>query len=173
MKTKLALAAVCIAFLTTAPAASAQLGFEDSRPKLDSSKMDKYIKSYQDAVKYYQKGQLKLAEKELTDFLDHVGEHAGANFLMGMVQVQQGDLEKARTSFVATVKLDPKMAAPHGWLGAIEAVLGNPSAAATQKAALEQMKADCAGTCPKAAEIAEGIQRIDENVAAAAAPKPS
>jgi predicted Zn-dependent protease len=174
MKTKLAQAAVCIAFLTMAPAASAQYGITDGRPKIDSTKMDKYIKSYQDAVKYYQKGQLKLAEKELTEFLNNVGEHAGANFLMGMVQVQQGDLVKARSSFITTVKLDPTMVAPHGWLGAIEAVLGNPSGAAAQKAALEQMKAQCAGTCPKAGEIAEGIQRIDDNVAAAAAPaKPS
>jgi TolA-binding protein len=172
MKTKLAQAAVCIAFLTMAPAVFAQDGLT-ARPRIDSSKMDRYIKSYQDAVKYYQTGQLNLAEKELKDFLDKVGEHAGANFLMGMVQVQQGNLEKARTSFRTTVKLDPTMVSPHGWLGAIEAALGNPAAAATQKAALEQMKAECAGTCPKAAEIAEGIQRIDENVAAAAAPKPS
>jgi hypothetical protein len=88
---------------------------------------------------------------------------------MGMVQVQQGNLEKARTSFKVTVRLDPSMVSPKGWLGAIEAALGNPAAAAEQKAALEKLSAACAGTCPKAGEIAEGIQRIDENVAAAAA----
>ena len=131
------------------------------------------IKSYQDAVKYYQNGQMGLAEKELENFLGKVGEHAGGNFLMGMVQVQQGDLDKARTSFKTTVKLDPTMVAPKGWLGAIEAALGNPAGAAAQKAELEKLKAACAGTCPKAAEIAEGIQRIDENVAAAAAQKPN
>jgi TolA-binding protein len=155
---QVAACAVLVAF--AAPSAFAQI---------DLSKMDKHIKSYEDAVKYYQSGQFGLAERELKTFLDNVGQHAGANFLMGMVQVQQGDLEKARTSFQATVKIDPTMVAPRGWLGAIEAALGNPSAAAVQKAELEKMNAACAGTCPKAADIAQGIQRIDENVAAAAA----
>jgi TolA-binding protein len=140
-------------------------------PNIDQTKMDDSIRSYQDAVKYYQAGQLGLAEQELEKFLGRVGEHAGGNFLMGMVQVQQGNLEKARTSFRTTVKLDPTMVAPHGWLGAIEAALGNPAAAAQPRAALEKMKAECAGTCPKAAEIAQGIQRIDENVAAASQPR--
>jgi TolA-binding protein len=150
-----------------APTAWAQ---ESARaPNINQSKMDSSIRSYQDAIKYYQAGQIGLAEKELEKFLGSVGEHAGGNFLMGMVQVQQGNLEKARTSFKVTVRLDPSMVSPKGWLGAIEAALGNPAAAAEQKAALEKLSAACAGTCPKAGEIAEGIQRIDENVAAAAA----
>ena len=140
-------------------------------PNIDQSKMDNSIRSYQDAIKYYQAGQMGLAEKELEKFLGSVGEHAGGNFLMGMVQVQQGNLEKARTSFKVTIKLDPAMVAPKGWLGAIEAALGNPAGAAEQKAALEKLSAECAGTCARAADIAEGIQRIDENVAAAAQPQ--
>jgi TolA-binding protein len=173
VNTKLMRAAACAALLAlAAPGSLAQDGLT-ARPNADSSKMDKHIKSYQDAVKYYQSGQFKLAEKELISFLDKVGEHAGGNFIMGMVQVQLGDLEKARTSFRIAVKLDPTMVAPHGWLGAIEAALGNPKAATDRKAVLVKMQADCAGTCPKAGDIAEAIQRIDENVAAAAAPKPS
>jgi Tfp pilus assembly protein PilF len=153
-----------------APASFAQQRL-DARPKQDISKMDRYVKSYQDAVKYYQTGQTKLAETELKKFLDGVGEHAGGNLMMGLVQVDLGDLEKARTSFRAAVRLDPEMVAPHGWLGAVEAALGNPEAAMEQKAALEKMSAACNGACPKAAEIAQGIQRIDENVAAAAQPQ--
>jgi hypothetical protein len=60
------------------------------------------------------------------------------------------------------------MVSPHGWLGALEAVLGDPAAAQAQRAELEKMKAACAETCPKAAEIATELQRIDENVAMAA-----
>ncbi len=145
------------------------------QPRAEIDKMDDSIKSYQDAVRYYQSGQFKLAEKELTDFLGKVGEHAGGNFMMGLTQVQLGDLEKARSSFRTTVNLDPAMVAPRGWLGAIEVVLGNPQAAADQRAVLAKMHEDCKGTCPKAADIAQGIQRIDENVAAASTPaaKPS
>jgi TolA-binding protein len=169
MKTRLMRAATCVALLmTAAPAALAQ-GGSGGQPKPNIDKMDRYIKSYQDAVKYYQTGQFKLAEKELLSFLEHVGEHAGGNFLMGLVQIELQDLEKARTSFRTAVKLDATMVAPHGYLGAVEAVLGNPQGAVAQKAALEKMKADCAGKCPKASEIDQAIQRIDENVAEAAA----
>jgi tetratricopeptide (TPR) repeat protein len=148
----------------TAPAAAQEL--VKRAPNIDQSKMDDSIRSYQDAVKYYQNGQLGLAEQELQKFLSKVGEHAGGNFLMGLVQAQQGNLEKARTSFRTTVKLDPSMVAPKGWLGAVEAALGNLPGAAAQKAELDKLNAACAGSCPKAAEIAQAIQRIDENVAA-------
>jgi Tfp pilus assembly protein PilF len=170
MHIKVILILAAVGGSTLAPASFAQEGIA-ARPKQDIAKMDRYVKSYQDAVKYYQSGQTKLAEQELRKFLDGVGEHAGGNFMMGLVQVDLGDLEKARTSFRTAVKLDPEMAAPHGWLGAVEAALGNPQAAMEQKAALEKMSAACNGTCPKAADIAQGIQRIDENVAAAAQPQ--
>jgi len=174
MRMKLMQAAACaVALALAAPTALAQ-SLSERAPNIDQSKMDDSIRSYQDAVKYYQGGQIGLAEKELEKFLGKVGEHAGGNFLMGMVQVQQGNLEKARTSFKTTVKLDPAMVSPKGWLGAIEAALGNLPGAAAQKAELEKLKAACAGTCPKAAEIAQEIQRIDENVAAVTqAQKPS
>jgi predicted Zn-dependent protease len=165
MRMNLMQAAACAVLLAlAAPAAFAQ--GSSRAPNIDQSKMDDSIRSYQDAVKYYQSGQIGLAEKELEKFLGKVGEHAGGNFLMGMVQVQQGNLEKARTSFKTTVKLDPAMVSPKGWLGAIEAALGNLPGAAAQKGELEKLKAACAGTCPKSAEIDEGIQRIDANVAA-------
>jgi TolA-binding protein len=169
---KLMQAAACAVLVSVAALPAAGQELVKRAPNIDSSKMDESIRQYQDAVKYYQAGQLNLAEKELEKFLGKVGEHAGGNFLMGMVRVQQGDFEKARTSFRTTVKLDPAMVSPHGWLGAIEAVLGNPEAAQAQRAELEKMKTACGETCPKAAEIATELRRIDENVAMAARGKP-
>jgi uncharacterized protein HemY len=168
MRFKLVQAAACAVLLSFAAAPASAQQLVKRAPNIDSSKMDDSIKQYQDAVKYYQTGQFNLAEKELEKFLGKVGEHAGGNFLMGMIRVQQGDFEKARTSFRTAVKLDAAMVSPHGWLGAVEAVLGNPSAAQAQKAELEKMKAACGETCPKAAEIATEIRRIDENIAMAA-----
>jgi hypothetical protein len=170
MLMKLMQAVACIVLVALAAPAFAQ--GSTRAPNIDQSKMDDSIKSYQDAVKYYQAGQLGLAEQELEKFLGRVGEHAGGNFLMGMVQAQQGDLEKSRTSFRTAVKLDPAMVGPKGWLGAVEAALGNLPGAAAQKAELEKLAAACAGTCPKAGEIAQGIQRIDDNVAAVSQPRP-
>jgi tetratricopeptide (TPR) repeat protein len=166
MNTLLAAAGAALLSFGALPAIAQSTTGVVRAPNIDQSKMDESIRSYQDAVKYYQTGQLGLAEKELEKFLGKVGEHAGGNFLMGLVQAQLGNLEKARTSFKTTVKLDPDMVAPKGWLGAVEAALGNLPEAAVQKAELEKLQASCAGSCPKAAEIAQGIQRIDENVAA-------
>jgi hypothetical protein len=45
--------------------------------------------------------------------------------------------------------------------------------AAEQKTALEKMKADCAGACPKAGEIDTALERVAQNMAAAAQPQPS
>lgn len=59
-------------------------------------------------------------------------------------------------------------ASPRGYLGAVEAFSGNQQGALEQKTALEKMKADCAESCPKAAEIAQALQRVEENMAAAA-----
>lgn len=168
MRTKLMQAAACALVLAFAAAPAPAQSLTQRAPNIDSSRMDQHIKRYQDAVKYYQEGKIKQAENELEKFLGSVGEHAGGNFLMGMVRIQQQDFEKARTSFRTTVKLDPAMVSPKGWLGAVEAVLGNKAAALEQKAELEKMKAACAGTCPKASEIDLEIQRIDDNLAAPA-----
>jgi TolA-binding protein len=165
MRMKLMQAAACVVLLAfAAPSAFGQ------RTTPDVSRMDAHVKSYQDAVRYYQSGQFELARTELKKFLDNVGQHAGANFLMGMTQAQLGELEESRKYFRDAVKYDPTMVSPKGWLGAVEAALGNSSAANAQKAELEKLKAACAGTCPKAAEIAQEIQRIDDNLAAAAQP---
>jgi len=172
MKWNLALAALCAA-LAVAPGVSAQISRAAPQPKVNQDKMDDSIKKYQDAVRHYQAGQYKQAEKELQDFLGRVGEHAGGNFMMGLVQLELQNMDKARTSFRTAVNLDPTMVAPRGYLGAIEAFSGNMQGAADQKTALEKMKADCAGTCPKAAEIDTALERVVQNMAAASQPQPS
>jgi len=159
-------ASACVVVLSFSAVPAPAQELVPRTPGLNSSKMDDSIKSYQDALKYYQTGQLKLAEKELEKFLGKVGQHAGGNFLMGMIRIQQNDFEKARTSFRVAVKLDPALVSPHGWLGAVESALGNPQAALAQKAELEKMKAACVEPCAKAADIALEIRRIDETMAA-------
>jgi len=166
-------ASACIVLLSLAAAPAPAQDLVPRTPGLDSSKMDASIKQYEDALKYYKTGQLGLAEKELQKFLGKVGQHAGGNFLMGMIRIQQNDFEKARTSFRAAVKADPAMVSPHGWLGAVESALGNPAVALEQKAELEKIKAACVAPCPKAADIDLEIRRIDETMAAQTQAKPN
>jgi predicted Zn-dependent protease len=164
--------AICAALLAPS-AAFAQISRAAPQPKVNQDKMDDSIKDYQDAVRHYQAGQYKQAEKELQQFLGRVGEHAGGNFMMGLVQLELQNLDKARTSLRTAVNLDPEMVAPRGYLGAVEAFSGNMEGAADQKTALEKMKSDCAGTCPKAGEIDTALERVVQNMAAAAQPQPS
>ena len=170
MIAKLAQAATCLAFLAlVAPAASAQASTR--APNIDQTKYDETIRLYQDATKYYQAGNVQLAEQTLDKVLDKEGKFAGAYFLMGMVQIQKQDFNKARTAFRNAVKYDGKMASARGYLGALEAGLGNPKGAQEQREALVKLK-ECTGKgCPKAEDVDLEIQRIDENLAAAAAPK--
>jgi predicted Zn-dependent protease len=169
----LACALMCATTLAS-PAAFAQAPSRAApQPKANIDKMDNSIKKYQDATRHYQAGQFKLAEKELEEFLGRVGEHAGGNFMMGLVQIELQNMDKARTSFRTAVKLDPSMVAPRGYLGAIEAFSGNMPGAAERKTALEKMKTDCAGACPKAGEIDMALERVTQNMAAAAQPQPS
>src|SRR5689334_22421682 len=144
MIAKLAQALVCLAFLAlAAPAVSAQ-GSIGRAPEMDSSKYDEVIKLYQDATKYYQAGNFQLAEQTLNKVLDKEGKFAGAYFLMGMVQIQRQDFNKARTAFKSAVKYDGKMASARGYLGALEAGMGNPKGAQEQREALVKLK-ECTG----------------------------
>ncbi len=173
MNRTIAFAALSIALLLPSASLGQPPGMVADQPRVNTGRLDGSIKSYQDATKYYQAGQYKQAEMELEKFLAAVGEHAGGNFMMGLVQIGLQDIEKARTSFRAAVKSDPSMVAPRGYLGAVEAFLGNPKSAIEQKTALEKMATECGGNCPKAADITQALQRVEENLAAAAQPQPS
>lgn len=161
--TTLAAAGFCLAAIGAAFAQRAAL---PDQPRPQIGKMDDSIKSYEDAVKYYKAGDLERSRQELETFLGKVGEHAGGNFLMGMVLAQQGDLAKSKIYFANAVKFDPKMVSARGWLGAVNAALGDFPGAQAQRDALAQMDQDCAGKCPRAADIKEGLDRIDQNIAA-------
>lgn len=146
-----------------APSSVAQAS---TQPRQDTTRMDRHVQSYQDGIKYYQAGQLELARREFDSFLGAVGEHAGGNFMMGLVQLQLEDLEQAKKYLGLAVRYDGEMAAPRGYLGAIEYFLGNPDGGAAQRAALVEMHTRCNGTCENLAGIEEAIARIDANAAA-------
>jgi tetratricopeptide (TPR) repeat protein len=157
--------AAALALTVFAPGSYAQLV---TRPTLDTSRMDDAIKIYQDAVALYQKGEFKVAEKKLEDFLGRTADHAGGNFMMGLVQLELQDLDRSRIFLRNAVKYDPQMVSAKGYLGAIEYILGEPAKGQEQRAALAAMKTACAGACPKAADIDQAIERIDANAAALA-----
>ena len=87
-------------------------------------------------------------------------------FNAGFDAYRRKDLNQSLISFRAALQCDPKMVSAHGWLGAVDAATGDSAGAQTQRAALAQMQTECAGKCPKAADIQQELEHIDQNVAA-------
>ncbi len=157
--------AASLALVSIAPVVDAQMV---TRPKQDNTRMDDAIRIYQDAAALYQKGEYKVAEKKMDEFLGKAANHAGGNFVMGLIQIELQDIDKARVFLRNAVKYDSQMVSAKGYLGAIEYVMGDATRGQEQRAALAAMKETCAGACPKAADIDEAIERIDANAAAVA-----
>ena len=127
-------------------------------------------KRYAAGVDYLDKKNYKQAERAFEDVLDVAARDANTNYMMALAQVGQEDFKNARKFLRNAVKYDSNHAYARGWLGAVEAKLGDAAKANEQKAALAAAKAKCAGTCPEAAVIDGGLARIEEALAAPDAP---
>jgi tetratricopeptide (TPR) repeat protein len=90
--------------------------------------------------------------------------------MMALAHIGQNDLKNARKYLRNAVKYNDEFTLARGWLGAVEAKLGDAKRANEQKAALDEMKANCAGACPDAAAIDAALARIETQIAGPDAP---
>ncbi|MEQ1784729.1 MAG: tetratricopeptide repeat protein, partial [Hyphomonadaceae bacterium] len=127
-------------------------------------------KRYTQGMELLKAGNFKQAEKAFDDVLDAAPKDPSSNFMMSLTQIGQQDFEQARKYLRLTVKYDANNVGARGWLGSVEAKLGDAGKAAEQKTALEAAKAKCAGTCPEAKAIDAGLARIDLYSATPASP---
>jgi tetratricopeptide (TPR) repeat protein len=130
-----------------------------------------------DPAKKYEEGKAllaakdyKKAEKAFEAVLDVAQRDANTNYMMALAQLGQDDLKNARKFLRNAVKYDSDHAHARGWLGVVEAKLGDPARAGEQRTALATMKEKCAGTCPDAAVIDTSLARIETQMAAPDAP---
>ncbi len=172
MKTRaLMLIAAAVAALVATPALAAGGGGGGGggAPSASGSGVDP-AKRYAQGVEQLKASNFKQAEKAFGDVLRAAPKDPSSNFMMSLAQIGQQDFEQARKYLRNTVKYDANHVQARGWLGAIEAKLGDAAKAVEQKTALEAAKATCAGTCPEAKAIDTGIARIDLYVATPANP---
>jgi tetratricopeptide (TPR) repeat protein len=162
-------AAVAALVATPALAAGGGGGGGGGAPSASGSGVDP-AKRYAQGVEQLKASNFKQAEKAFGDVLRAAPKDPSSNFMMSLAQIGQQDFEQARKYLRNTVKYDANHVQARGWLGAIEAKLGDAAKAAEQKTALEAAKATCAGTCPEAKSIDTGIARIDLYVATPANP---
>jgi tetratricopeptide (TPR) repeat protein len=160
-----------LAVLIAAPAlaASGGGGGGGGAPSASGSGVDP-AKRYAQGVDLLKAGNYKQAEKAFDDVLDVAAKDANTNYMMALSQVGQDDFNSARKYLRNAVKYDANHALARGWLGAVEAKLGDSVKAAEQKIALEALKAKCAGACAQAATIDASIARIDTAIATPTAP---
>ena len=162
-------AAVAALVATPALAAGGGGGGGGGAPSASGSGVDP-AKRYAQGVEQLKASNFKQAEKAFGDVLRAAPKDPSSNFMMSLAQIGQQDFEQARKYLRNTVKYDANHVQARGWLGAIEAKLGDAAKSAEQKTALEAAKATCAGTCPEAKAIDTGIARIDLYVATPANP---
>lgn len=162
--------AACAALIATpALAASGGGGGGGGSPSASGSNIDP-AKRYAQGVDLLKAGNYKQAERAFDDVLDVAGKDPNANYMMALTQVGQQDFNNARKYLRNAVKFDGNHALARGWLGAIEAKLGDAGKAGEQKTALEGLKAKCAGTCAEAATIDAAIARVDAAIGNPAGP---
>ena len=172
MKTReLMLIAAAVAALVATPAGAAGGGGGGGggAPSASGSRVDP-AKRYTQGLELLKSGNFKQAEKAFDDVLGAAPKDPATNFMMSLAQIGQQDFDQARKYLRLTVKYDANNVGARGWLGAIEAKLGDAAKAAEQKTALEAAKAKCAETCPEAKAIDASIARIDAYVATPASP---
>jgi len=166
----LLLVAVSVAALVATPALAANGGGSGGAGSPSAGSNIDPAKRYAQGVDLLKAGNYKQAEKAFDDVLDVAAKDANTNYMMALAQIGQADLNNARKYFRNAVKYDANHAQARGWLGAVEAKLGDAGKAAEQKTALEGLKAKCAGTCAEAASIDAAIANVDAAVANPAAP---
>jgi tetratricopeptide (TPR) repeat protein len=134
-----------LAFVLTAPAATAQMGggggMSSSGPAgPDQAAYDRGVTAYQannyeDAIRY-----LRTARRPAPD-------HGGVNYLLGLSYLGLGDKEQAREAFAHAVR--DRNAPPSSWLqlGLLALEAGDRDAAITQQGALQRQVSRCNASC--------------------------
>lgn len=123
-------------------------------------------KRYAEGLELLKAGDYKKAEKAFGDVLDVASRDANTNYMMSLAQIGQQDFKNARKYLRNAVKYQANFPLARGWLGAVEAKLGDAGKANEQKTALADLKAKCAETCADAAAINTAIAQIDAALAA-------
>jgi tetratricopeptide (TPR) repeat protein len=122
-------------------------------------------KRYAEGVQYLKDKNYKQAERAFDAVLDVASRDANTNYMMALAQIGQEDFKNARKFLRNAVKYDQNHAYARGWLGAVEAKLGDQAKASEQRTALAAMKEKCASACPDAGVIDAALARIETQLA--------
>jgi Tfp pilus assembly protein PilF len=169
---KLLLAATAMTLVATPALASSgggSGGGGGSGPTASGPSIDP-AKKYAEGVEFLKAQDYKKAEKAFDLVLDVASRDANTNYMMALTQIGQQDFKNARKYLRNAVKYQPNFPLARGYLGAVEAKLGDPAKAAEQRTALADLKTKCAETCADAASINAALAQIETSMATPDAP---
>lgn len=152
-------AMLCAALALAAGPASAQLTGGGSKDMPQAKANPEIL--YRDGVKLLEAKNYAAAKSKFRELLDVNSSNGAGNFMMAMSEIGLGELDNARSHLRAAVKANPKSPDAHGRLGWVQAKLGDAKAAAEEREDLVKLQKKCAGRCPEAAGIDNGIALID------------
>jgi tetratricopeptide (TPR) repeat protein len=159
----LLVAASILAMATPALASSGGGGGGGSMPSASGRQIDP-AKKYAEGVDLLKQSNWKQAAKAFDEVLDVAPRDPNTNYMMSLAKIGDQNFNDARKYLRNAVKYQPSFPQARGWLGAVEAKLGDSGKANEQKTALVDLKTKCAGTCPEAAAIEAAIARVDASI---------
>jgi tetratricopeptide (TPR) repeat protein len=160
----LLVAASIVAIATPALASSGGGGGGGSMPSASGRQIDP-AKRYAEGVDFLKQSNYKQAVKAFEDVLDVAPRDPNSNYMMALAKIGDQNFNDGRKFLRNAVKFKADFSQARGWLGAMEAKLGDQGKANEQKTALTDLKTKCAATCPDAAVIDAAIARIDAYLA--------
>ncbi|HEY5723214.1 MAG TPA: tetratricopeptide repeat protein [Allosphingosinicella sp.] len=127
-----------------------------------------------DAAAEYRKGIEALQAQRFTEAKRSFGRvlgvapgDANTNYLAGMADAGLNDLKNARKHFEKAVKADRNMVLARRELALTYVKLGERAKAEAELAALTALQSECAGNCPKAAELTASVAAVQAALASA------
>ncbi|HVY89835.1 MAG TPA: tetratricopeptide repeat protein [Hyphomonadaceae bacterium] len=165
----LIVAASVLAIAAPALASSGGGGGGGQMPSASGRQIDP-AKRYAEGVDFLKKSDFKQAAKAFNDVLDVAPRDANTNYMMALAKIGDQNFNDGRKFLRNAVKYKPDHVLARGWLGAMEAKLGDAGKATEQKTALTDLKTKCATVCPEAGAIDAALARVDAYLADPATP---
>ena len=126
----------------------------DSAPQYDPAV------EYRNGLAAMQEQRWKDAERAFGRVLEVAPKDATTNLAMALAKLGRDDAKGARGYLEKAVRYDPDLLAAHVKLGAVYAKLGDPVKAQTQLDWLQTKSTACAGACPDAKAIEDGMAEV-------------
>ncbi len=157
--------AAALAMAAPVLAAGGGGGGGGSAPSASGPSYDPAVE-YQKGVAAFQAGQYKAAAGAFRKVVDVVPRNAQAQYLLGASLLGAGEYKKAIRPLDAAVKYDATLIEARRDLAIAAARSGDAKRAQDQRAAVQTLHTNCAGTCADAARLAGALAAIEAAIAA-------